>query len=50
MTLLLNTTEFKYQEYFMHIKRKISFNWEYPTVAAQGRVSRGGLKISFTHK
>ncbi len=45
-TLLLNTTEFKYQEYFMHIKRKIEFYWEYPPVAArQGQ--QGRLKISF---
>ncbi len=46
-SLLLNTTEFKYQEYFMHIKRKINFYWEYPSVAAR-LGQQGRLQINYT--
>ncbi len=50
MTLLLNTAEFKYQKYFMNVKRRIEFYWEYPPLAARNG-QQGRLNIDFViHK
>lgn len=50
MTLLLNTAEFKYQNYFMNVKRRIEFYWEYPPLAARNG-QQGRLNIDFViHK
>jgi TonB family protein len=50
MTLLLNTSEFKYQKYFIAIKRRIEFFWEYPPLAARNG-QQGRLSIDFViHK
>lgn len=46
MTLLLNTAEFKYQKYFINVKRRIEFYWEYPPVAARNG-QQGRLNIDF---
>ena len=46
MTLLLNTSEFKYQKYFMNIKKRIEFYWEYPLLAAR-KGQQGRLTIDF---
>lgn len=45
-TLLLNTSELKYQKYLMDMKRKIEFHWEYPQLAARNGW-QGSLKINF---
>ena len=50
MTLLLNTSEFKYQKYFMNVKKRIEFYWEYPPLAAR-KGQQGRLNIDFViHK
>ncbi|MFQ5441553.1 MAG: energy transducer TonB [Thermodesulfobacteriota bacterium] len=45
-TLLLNTTELKYQKYFIDLKHKIELYWEYPPVAVRNGW-QGKLDISF---
>ncbi len=47
MTLLLNTSDFRFQKYFIAVKRRIEFFWEYPQLAAR-RGQQGRLKIDFT--
>ncbi len=45
-TLLLNTSELKYQKYFINLKHKIELYWEYPAVAVRNGW-QGKLEINF---
>jgi protein TonB len=46
MTLLLNTSDFRFQKYFIAVKRRIEFFWDYPPLAAR-KGQQGRLKIDF---
>lgn len=45
-TLLLNTSDFRFQKYFIAVKRRIEFFWDYPPLAARNG-QQGRLKIDF---
>ncbi len=45
--LQLNTSELKYQDYLLNIKRKIEFYWEYPVLAIKNNY-QGRLRIDFS--
>lgn len=45
--LQLNTSELKYQDYLLNIKRKIEFYWEYPVAAIKNNW-QGRLRIDFS--